>query len=124
MQRLLVPHALPAILILIGTASALDPGLAGAAARHLGAAGAPALLDAPAWSAAVRMERVLSGQGFHRTLNLRVTADRRRNAAGCNVALVQPLPSGLFADPYQLGDVERTRPGVRFTLLGPLDLEL
>ena len=45
-------------------------------------------------------------------------------AAPSRLPLLQPLPSGLFADPYQLDDLRRTRPGSRFQLLGPLDLEL
>jgi hypothetical protein len=114
--------------------SALDAPLADAAARHLGGGGAPpVLLSAPPWSAAVRLRRSLAGKGFHRTLGVRLEADAPRGvggaaaaaaASGCRAALVQPLPSGLFADPYQLGDLERTGAGARFTLLGPLDLEL
>ncbi|GBF90927.1 hypothetical protein Rsub_03782 [Raphidocelis subcapitata] len=114
-------------------AAALDAGLGHAAAARFGAPPAALRAAAPWNSAAVRLTRELDGAGFHRTLSLRVdaagavpaAAAAAAGPAACRLVLLQPLPSGLFADPYQLEDLRRTSPAApRFELLGPLDLEL
>lgn len=92
-----------------------------------------------AWDDTVSIQRKLQGKGFHRTLHLHIqsVAAAGQHAAlldACQLSLLQPLPSSVFADPYQLEDLTRTsgnsssshKPGYGYTfqLLGPLDLEL
>jgi len=112
--------------ISITIASSIDPSLSAGAASRLGVPAA--LLDAPPphWrSSTVNLRRHLTGQGFHRSLHMNLQLDGLiGGAAECRLALLQLLPSGLFADPYQLDDLQRNAPGASFTLLGPLDLEL
>jgi hypothetical protein len=89
------------------------------------------------WDIVVGIQRRLEGKGFHRTLHLQLkpAAAAREHAASldaCLLSVLQPLPSSVFADPYQLEDLTRTpsnsssKPGYGYTfqLLGPLDLEL
>jgi hypothetical protein len=94
--------------------------------------------DAAALDGIVSMQRRLDGKGFHKSLHLQIAA---ADPAGgvttsfvhCPVSLLQPLPSSIFADPYQLGDLTRSAHrgsskvegyAYSFQLLGPLDLEL
>lgn len=86
-------------------------------------AGAP---DTP-WSARVTLQRSLDGSGFHQTLHYTFEGPAASSVASkrsCQLALVQPLPPDLFADPYQLSDIVRYHRDFEFELLGPLDLEL
>lgn len=114
---------------------ALDDKLASSAVQHLEIATA-ALQEAPAWDAtSTRLQRQLLDQGFHRTLKLQLfglpspgqwdALGKRAGASpSCSLVLLQQLPSGLFADPYQLEELQRKSIGTQFKLLGPLDLEL
>lgn len=114
------------LLFMIVVSHGLEQDLAVTAAQRAGAHGVTAavLAGAPPLAGGARLLRSLSGRGFHRTLRLQLRAARGGGGAPCTVALLQPLPSGLFADPYQLEDLARARPGARFDLLGPVDLEL
>lgn len=83
------------------------------------------------WGSVVSIQRSLQGTGFHRSLRLQIApaaaGSSTRSAEGCGLSLLQPLPSSIFADPYQLEDLTRsTQAGhdYTFSLLGPLDLEL
>lgn len=96
------------------------------------------------WGGILDIHRRLDGTGFHRTLELRLAPAAEGSIArfaGCSLSLLQPLPSSVFADPYQLEDVTRlsissnsssssdqrhAAGGYSYTfeLLGPLDLEL
>ena len=69
-------------------------------------------------------KRSLQGPGFHRLLQLEILLPERRPTSSCELAIVQYLPSSLFADPYQLEGVARSKPELSYELLGPLDLEL
>lgn len=109
-----------------GSSATIDASLAAAAAAHLGA---PQLAFGQVTQlprgTQLSVSRALAGRGLHRALRLRLSGLRGPPAGGvCRAALLQPLPSGVFADPYQLADLERASPGARYTLLGPLDLEL
>jgi hypothetical protein len=86
--------------------------------------------------AGLRLDRSLHGHGFHRTLKYQLKRTHRRELLklvsgpprGCAVSLLQPLPSLVFADPYQLQQIV-ARGGQRgthfsFQLYGPVDLEL
>jgi hypothetical protein len=92
-----------------------------------------------AWDDAVSIQRRLEGKGFHRTLHLHIqpaaaAGQHFASLDACQLSLLQPLPSSVFADPYQLEDLTRIpgnsssshKPGYGYTfqLLGPLDLEL
>jgi hypothetical protein len=121
------------LLLLAPLAMAGDPQLtssanelAAEAARGFGAPiSTAAVAAAPPWPAEVRLRRELLGRGFHRTLVATLEAPAPAGGAPrCRVALLQPLPSGLFADPYQLADLRRGMPGAAFEVAGPLDLEL
>jgi len=91
------------------------------------------------WGSILSIKRSLEGTGFHRTLKLELNYDAEDvTLEGCQLSLLQPLPSGVFADPYQLEDLTRSSAGsaagpdspvsggysYTFKLLGPLDLEL
>jgi hypothetical protein len=118
------------LLLLIQEATPLDPELASAAASRLGVPEATLLAaarSAPHWrGGAARLQRRLTGNGFHRTLHLDLQLDGLPSgvSGACRPALLQPLPSGLFADPYQLDDLQRAAAGAAFGVVGPLDLEL
>jgi hypothetical protein len=126
--------------------------LAHQVARHLGVGTAQLLHPSgAAWDSVVSMRRTLLGSGFHRDLQLHVKAAAAGGGGGgadagaaatpqavgllrgCELSLLQPLPSTVFADPYQLEGLARSSSSSRgssdsspstFTLLGPLDLEL
>jgi hypothetical protein len=123
-------HAALAFCMLLGlawTAAALDGGLRDAAAARFGAPPAVLRGAAPWAGGGVQLTRALNGAGFHRALSLRVAVPRTAAArlGACRLVLLQPLPSGLFADPYQLEDLRRTSHAApQSELLGPLDLEL
>lgn len=80
------------------------------------------------WGSIVSIRRSLQGTGFHRSLRLQIAPPATGSVPGCGLSLLQPLPSSIFADPYQLEDLTRTSTqvgyGYTFSLLGPLDLEL
>lgn len=83
------------------------------------------------WGSVVSIQRSLQGTGFHRSLRLQIApaaaGSSTRSVEGCGLSLLQPLPSSIFADPYQLEDLMRiTQAGYDYTfsLLGTLDLEL
>lgn len=127
-----VPYvALLCFTLLKGTVC-INNDLVTVALERLGAPLTPTvLLDAAPFDDGVRPSRELQGEGFHRTLHIRLQAPHLPAArtggvaaSPCRAALLQPLPSGVFADPYQLEDLQRSRPGTRFHLVGPLDLEL
>lgn len=64
----------------------------------------------------------LHGSGAHRTLSY--TVDQLAVKQGCRVAaLIQPLPSILFADIYQLQNNELLRKGPKVELIGTINLE-
>jgi hypothetical protein len=97
-----------------------------------------ALLEAAApadKAASITLTRRLEGgPGFHQTLALNlsiplaevVVASNIGKQQQCNLAVLQPLPSDFFADPYQLeGMVAGGHADFQgFDLFGPLDLEL
>ena len=86
------------------------------------------------WADVISIHRRLDGIGFHRTLELQLGPPTAADASpfeGCLPLLLQPLPSSVFADPYQLEDLTRgscqsaaNGYDYSFKLLGPLDLEL
>lgn len=88
------------------------------------------------WDSVFSIKRSLEGTGFHRTLKLELNYDAEDvTFEGCQLSLLQLLPSSVFADPYQLEDLTRSSAGsaaepvsggysYTFKLLGPLDLEL
>jgi hypothetical protein len=80
------------------------------------------------WGSTVSIQRNLQGTGFHRSLRLQIAPAAAASVGACGLSLLQPLPSSIFADPYQLEDLTRTSTQVgydyAFSLLGPLDLEL
>lgn len=93
--------------------------------------------DAAAWDSIVSMQRRLDGKGFHKTLHIQIAAAAPAGSVTsfdrCLISLLQPLPSSIFADPYQLEDLTRSAErdsstiegyAYSFQLLGPLDLEL
>lgn len=78
----------------------------------------------------------LVGQGMHRLLRYVVTArcSQGSGSGGSSappaaeegqyeVALLQGLPAGIFADPYQLENAAAAGRGPRVMLFGPIDLE-
>lgn len=69
----------------------------------------------------------ISGTGFHRQVHYavsRAAGGQQPTQPPKQVLLIQYLPSSLFADPYQLEDVVRSKGNFTFRLFGPLDLEL
>jgi hypothetical protein len=92
------------------------------------------------WQHQFRIHRELHGAGFHRTLKINIQRinDDAAHLQGCHMSLLQPLPSSIYADPYQLEDLVRSsssnedtvtsslagQSSFQFQLLGPLDLEL
>jgi hypothetical protein len=88
------------------------------------------------WDSIISIQRRLDGKGFHRSLQLQIapaSTHSTRDLQGCVLSLLQPLPSSIFADPYQLKDLTRSAYSSGshaagydyvFKLLGPLDLEL
>jgi hypothetical protein len=88
------------------------------------------------WDSIISIQRRLDGKGFHRSLQLQIapaSTDSTQDTHGCVLSLLQPLPSSVYADPYQLEDLTRSidssgsnKAGYNyvFKLLGPLDLEL
>jgi hypothetical protein len=109
-------------------------------ADHLHAPAASLSDSTATWQAQFRVLRALHGAGFHRTLILTVQYSEASSQSleGCQTSLLQPLPSSIYADPYQLEDLERSGSSdvaaaassiaegttYKFQLLGPLDLEL
>jgi hypothetical protein len=87
----------------------------------------------PIASIAVNMS--LHGAGFHRALRYSLAARCAppATAAGgdandgvaprCELALLQPLPPAIFADPYQLDNAAAAGHGPRVRLFGAVDLE-
>lgn len=78
------------------------------------------------------MRRSLLGAGAHRTLESWAAVvcnsgpDSAANAAGvasCELALLQPLPPAVFADPYELQGAARAGAGPPTRLFGPVDVE-
>lgn len=88
------------------------------------------------WDSIISIQRRLDGKGFHRSFQLHIapaSTDSTQDVQGCALSLLQPLPSSIFVDPYQLEDLTRSIDssgahkdgyGYNFKLLGPLDLEL
>jgi hypothetical protein len=110
-------------------------------ASHLGAGAAAADIQhstdhAASWDSLLSIRRQLTGSGFHKTLQLELhpVPSSVGSAQACQLSLLQPLPSSIFADPYQLEDLTRGSEGsaagaapgysYSFSLLGALDLEL
>lgn len=132
---------LAAVALLSGAAGAdgTDATLRQALAAHLGPGGeavppAGGTRAAPASWAAVGA--ALHGRGFHRTLQYEVTlgcrppAQRGQEALTdpwsdqpCIAALLQPLPAGVFASPYELRDAAGAGRGPPARLFGAVDVE-
>ncbi len=104
----------------------VPPALLEEAAQHLQLEPGETLQEAPAWGSEVHLSRDLLGAGFHQTVafNISAPAPAEASTGTCRLALLQPLPSDFYADPYQLEDLARTRGSFEFKLFGPLDLEL
>jgi hypothetical protein len=114
--------------------------LAGLIADHLMIPTGSLKDSSSTWQQQFRMHRELHGAGLHRTLiiNIQRIKDDASHLRGCQISLLQPLPSSIYADPYQLEDLVRSsssneaelrsstagRSSFEFQLLGPLDLEL
>lgn len=124
---------LAAVALLSGAAGTdgTDATLRKALAAHLGPGGKAA---APASWAAVGA--ALRGRGFHRTLRYELTlgcrppAQRGQEALTdpwsdqpCIAALLQPLPAGVFASPYELRDAAAAGRGPPARLFGAVDVE-
>lgn len=131
-QVLAMQHALSvAILLLTGfsTASPTPADLeAEAQAAHCG--GGPCRHHP--FLTRVDVRRSLLGAGAHRTLESWAAvvcnsgpggAANTAAAASCELALLQPLPPALFADPYELEGAARTGAGPVTRLFGPVDVE-
>jgi hypothetical protein len=114
--------------------------LAGLIEDHLVAPAGSLKDSSSTWQQQFRIHRELHGAGFHRTLTVSVQHkyDDTAHLHGCQTSLLQPLPSSIYADPYQLEDLLRSRSSNKdtvtstaagrrpfnFQLLGLLDLEL
>jgi hypothetical protein len=114
--------------------------LAGLLADHLRAPAATLTDSTATWQQQFSIQRELHGNGFHQTLEYKVELHSSSLASlqGCRISLLQPLPSSIYADPYQLEDLVRSSSSsvpaggsstgestsYAFKLLGPLDLEL
>lgn len=139
------PRPLLVLLLLLGTscsanqlqAPPLTDSVLQELASHLGVDASTLQQPQAAWdSSSLSIHRRLEGKGFHKTLHLHLQAAAAalpQGTEGCHLSLLQPLPSSIFADPYQLEDLTRPsgsgstrKAGYAYTfkLLGPLDLEL
>jgi hypothetical protein len=119
--------------------------LAGLIADHLMAPAASIRDSSSTWHQQFLIHRELRDAGFHRTLmySIQRRTDNAAHLQGCQTSLLQPLPSSIYADPYQLEDLMRSTSSsgsdgsldtvtsttarsssFTFQLLGPLDLEL
>lgn len=109
-------------------------------AEHLIAPSAGLADSSNTWQQQFRIHRELQGAGFHRTLvfNIKCIEQHSIDLQGCQTSLLQPLPSSIYADPYQLEDLARSSSSslateaigsagggpYNFKVLGTLDLEL
>jgi hypothetical protein len=67
---------------------------------------------------------VLLGTGFHRTLSYTVTLHETPSAVEhCQVVLLQPLPSAVYANAYELQNAAEVGQGAPVRLFGPVDVE-
>lgn len=113
----------------------LNSGLQDELAAALGVSAAQLAHSTDTWHSKFTVDRQILGSGFHRTVsyNVQYTALVAQELRECKLALLQYLPSSLYADPYQLEDISRAATGpaaaptssaFAFQLLGPVDLEL
>lgn len=108
-----------------------DPGIdviRDAIAAHCNAAKCPA---ATRDLREAKISTNLTGSGFHRTLEYSVqfrctaasAAPPAALKAGCRVALLQPLPAGLYANIYELENAASVGQGPQVRLFGTVDVE-
>lgn len=74
----------------------------------------------------LHMERSLIGQGFHRNLETSIVLDKDLrelySSAQCSLLLIESLPAGVYADPFQLSSMGPVK-GSEIRLDGVVNIE-
>ncbi|KAK3236934.1 hypothetical protein CYMTET_52959 [Cymbomonas tetramitiformis] len=68
------------------------------------------------------ISRIITGSGFHRSLQTHLTRPSKQNQDACEIALVEFLPRGVYANIYELDQLTRMG-GPRVHIFGEVDME-